>query len=353
VSKILGGELVEVVDFSSAVRGREGVMYPLAHWRTEEVDLDFVMDVGDSELVVAPDLTMLSGAKGGALWVIGITILVDAVFLYFTLKSMDMQPDYVMDGIALGFILISIPFCVWILRSVRYKSRIEPVLFNREDGTVKHYGADRVTTLDWANLKPFIRIVRAVGAAGGAQVQLLILAEFDSTSRRVGREVVVGRGDIVSAGSLRYGFLEAYMGKTLEALPAFRLASLHMSWMQRIASSIWMVPVLGASWVGERPWSGWIALGTIINTVIALPLLAAEIVAAKISLGPRGEAALGPWKKRFAALPEDSKLRTLARHRGGMFAPARRWLFASIAIGCVFWLAVGAFWVMLITSKTS
>ena len=160
-------------------------MYPLAHWRTEEVDLDFVMDVGDSELVVAPDLTMLSGAKGGALWVIGITILVDAVFLYFTLKSMDMQPDYVMDGIALGFILISIPFCVWILRSVRYKSRIEPVLFNREDGTVKHYGADRVTTLDWANLKPFIRIVRAVGAAGGAQVQLLILAEFDSTSRRL------------------------------------------------------------------------------------------------------------------------------------------------------------------------
>ena len=84
------------------------------------------------------------------------------------------------------------------------------------------------------------------------------------------------------------------MGKTLEALPAFRLASLHMSWMQRIASSIWIVPALGASWLGERPWSGRTALGTIINTVIALPLLAAEIVAAKISLGPRGEAALGP-----------------------------------------------------------
>lgn len=106
-------------------------------------------------------------------------------------------------------------------------------------------------------------------------------------------------------------------------------------------------------WLGERPWSGWIALGTTINTVVALPLLAAEIAAAKISLGPRGEAALGPWKKRFEALPEESKLRTLVRHRGGMFAPARRWLFASIAIGCVFWLAVGAFWVMLITSKTS
>lgn len=98
MKEIVANESVELVDFSSPVRGRERVMYPLKHWRPEEVDLDFVMDVGDRELVVAPDLTMLSGAKGGALWVIGITILVDAVFLYFTLKSMDMQPDYVMDG---------------------------------------------------------------------------------------------------------------------------------------------------------------------------------------------------------------------------------------------------------------
>ncbi|WP_137191438.1 hypothetical protein [Stenotrophomonas rhizophila] len=353
MKEIVANESVELIDFSSPVRGREGVMYPLKHWRPEEVDLDFVMDIGERELVVAPNLTMLSGAKGGALWMIGVILLVDAVFMHIMIKFIALHNDYVAAAIPGAFICISIPFCIWILSSIRYKSRIEPVLFNRADGTVSHYGADRVTTLDWVNLKPFIRIVWAVGTAGGAQVQLLILAEFESTSRTVGREVVVGRGDVVSAGSLRYGFFEAYMGKTLEALPAFRLASLHMSWMQRIASSIWMVPALGASWLGERPWSGWIALGTIINTVIALPLLAAEIAAAKISLGPRGEAALGPWKKRFAALPEDSKLRTLARHRGGMFAPARRWLFASIAIGCAFWLAVGAFWVMLIISKTS
>ncbi|WP_447594057.1 hypothetical protein [Stenotrophomonas rhizophila] len=55
---------VEVVDFSSPVQGRDGAMYPLTSWRAEEVDLDFVLDIGEDELVVASDLAITSGGKG-------------------------------------------------------------------------------------------------------------------------------------------------------------------------------------------------------------------------------------------------------------------------------------------------
>lgn len=58
---------VDVVDFSSPVQGVGGVMYPLLHWRVEDVDADFVMDINDEELVVASDVTLLSGGKGGVL----------------------------------------------------------------------------------------------------------------------------------------------------------------------------------------------------------------------------------------------------------------------------------------------
>lgn len=339
-----------VVDFSSPVQGSGAVMYPLMHWRAEEVDLDFVLDVGEDELVVASDVAITSGGKGGSIWLIGVVLLLDAVFVHFCLKLMKMDGFESSSAFLAILVLASIPFCIWIFRSVKYNGRVEPIVFNRVDQTVTHYGKDRVKTIAWERLKPFIRIVRVVGMAGGAQIELLVLAEMDEVSGRVTSEMVVGRGDVISAGSLRYGFFKAYMHGPREDLPGFRLVSVNPDWMKRLALSLWVVPALRWRWLGEKSWSPLTGLATVFNTVVALPLLIAELVAARISVAPRGESSLGPWHKRFDALAPESLLRKLARHHGEVVVEAKPWLLASIVIGCVFWSALLVLFALVLTS---
>lgn len=72
---------INVMDMANPVTGVGGVMYRLIHHRTREVDAAFVYDADDSELVAAPDVYMLSGAKGGALWLVIMIVLVDVVIL--------------------------------------------------------------------------------------------------------------------------------------------------------------------------------------------------------------------------------------------------------------------------------
>jgi hypothetical protein len=341
---------VDVVDFSSPVQGVGGVMYPLLHWRVEDAGVDFVMDIDDEELVVASDVTLLSGGKGGVLWMICVVLLLDLFFIHLLIKMIGRGGFGVVEFLVAAVGLSSIPLCIWMFKSIKYKSRIEPVLFNSVDQTVTHYGEDRVRTFAWDKLRPFIRIVRVVGTAGGAQVELLVLADLDEVSGRVRAEIVAGRGDVIAAGALRYGFFKAYMDGPREDLPGFHLISVNPDWMQRIALSLWMVPALRWRWLGEKPWSPWIGVASIFNTVAALPLLIPELIAARITLGPRGESSLGPWHKRFNALAPDSTLHKLARHHGDVVVQARRCLLAAMVIGCVFWLAVGVFFGLVLTS---
>lgn len=341
---------VDVVDFSSPVQGVGGVMYPLLHWRVEDVDADFVMDINDEELVVASDVTLLSGGKGGVLWMMCVVLLMDLFFIHLLIEMISFGGFGFVEFFVAAVGLSSIPLCIWMYKSVRYRGRIEPIVFNSVHRTVSHYGEDRVRTIDWNRVKPFIRIVRAVGAAGGAQVQLLVLADVDEVSGRVKAEIVAGRGGVITAGALRYGFFKTFMDGTLEELPRFRLISVNLDWMQRMAISLWTVPALRWRWLGERRWSPWVGLASFCNTLAAFPLLMAELIASRITLGPRGESSLGPWHKRFDALAPDSLLRERARHHGNVVVEAKRCLLASIAIGCVFWLAALIFFGVVLTS---
>lgn len=341
---------LDVVGFSSPVQGVGGVMYPLLHWRVEDVDGEFVMDINHEELVVASDVTLLSGGKGGVLWMMCVVLLMDLFFIHLLIEMTSWGGFGVVEFFVAAIGLSSIPLCIWMFRSVRYRGRIEPIVFNSVLGTVSHYGEGHVLTVEWNRLKPFIRIVRAVGAAGGAQVQLLVLADVDEVSGIVRAEIVAGRGGVITAGALRYGFFKTFMDGPLEELPRFRLISANPDWMQRMAISLWTVPALRWRWLGERRWSPWVGLASFFNTLAAFPLLMAELIASRITLGPRGESSLGPWHKRFDALAPDSLLRERARHHGDVVVEAKRCLLSSIAIGCVFWLIALVFFGVVLTS---
>lgn len=320
-------------------------MYPLTRHRAEDVDIDFVLDVDETELVVAPDVTLLSGAKGGLLWLVGMIVLVDVVLLAgFPGMLAGWKEMVASTVVTLLFLLLSIAFCVGMVRSVRRGNRVEPVLFNRLARTVTHFGSHGVRTYPWERLRPFVRIVRVVNTVGGGQTYQLVLADLDPSTGRVGAEFVAGKGDLIGAGVLRYGFFKTYMDQPLERLPTFSLVPTKPDWMQRLALSIWTFPGLAPRWLGERPWSPLVALGSVLNTALAMPLQMPELLAAGVSLGPCGEAALVPWLKRFSALPAGTTLRRLARTHAAVVAPARTCVPVALAIGTVFW--GGVLWLL-------
>jgi len=240
--------------------------------------------------------------------------------------------------------VLSAAFCVGMVRSVRPGNRVEPVLFNRVACTVTHFGSQGVRTYPWERLRPFVRIVRVVNTVGGGQTYQLVLADVDPSTGRIDAEFVAGKGDLIGAGVLRYGFFKTYMDQPLERLPSFRLVSASPDWMQRLALSIWTLPGLAPRWLGERPWSPLVALGSVVNTSFAMPLQIPELLAARMSLRPYGESALSPWLKRFNALQASSTLRRLARSHAAVVAPARRCIPVALAIGTVFW--AGVLWLL-------
>jgi hypothetical protein len=316
-------------------------MYSLTHHRAEDVDIDFVFDIDETELVVAPDVTMLSGAKGGLLWLVGMIVLVDVVLLADLPEMLATWKEMVASTVVtLLFLVLSVAFCVGMFRAVRQGNRVEPVLFNRITRTVSHFGSHGVRTYPWERLRPFIRIVRVVNTVGGGQTYQLVLADVEPSTGRVGAEFVAAKGDLIGAGVLRYGFFKAYMDKPLERLPGFHLVPSRPDWMQRLALSIWTVPGLAPRWLGERPWSPLVGLGSALNIILAVPLQMPELFAARISLGPHGERSLGPWLKRFDALPSGAVLRGLARSHASVVVPARRCITIALPIGVVFWVAV-------------
>lgn len=229
------------------------------------------------------------------------------------------------------------------VRSVTHGNRIEPMVFNRTTRAVKHYGKSGVRTYPWDRLHPVIRIVRVVGIAGGAQSYQLVLADVDPATGKIGSKFIAGKGDLIGAAVLRFGLFNAYMSHPLDRLPHFQLVSVAPDWFQRLAISIWTAPTLAVRWLGEKPWSMLVGLGGALTVIVAMPLQMPELLAARITQGPYGERSLGPWMKRFSALPETSVLRTLVREEAGVARPARQCIVVALAIGTLFWFGVAWF----------
>ncbi|HDS1654857.1 TPA: hypothetical protein QEL76_002812 [Stenotrophomonas maltophilia] len=330
---------VDVLDMDGAIQGRGGKMYPLLLRRTEDGGPDFILDVNEDVLVAVPDVNSISAGKGIAVILLFAIILIVGVVLGFLPMLLEDASKLVFPLIMVFLVaVLGAAAAVFVFRAVRNGDRLDPILFNRLDQTVTHYGASGGVVYNWKSLKPFIRIIQVVHAAGGSVTYQLILADIEDGTGIVRSEFIAGKGDLIGAGAHRFGFFQVFMEGSLSDLPRFQLVSSRMGWLKRMVVSIWTLDATRKCLLGRQPWTPVITLVSLLWTVLLMPFQLSELIAAWISKGPFGVKETGPWPSRFDALKDDSVLKSKA-DRYGDVTPISRWIIAiALALGAFVWI---------------
>jgi hypothetical protein len=330
---------IEVMDMEGPVLGPGGKMYPLLLRRTEDGGPDFVLDINEEVLVTAPDVNAISAGKGVAVILLFAIALVIAVLVGFLPKFLEHASELKLPLVLIFLtVILGLAVSVNVFRAVRSGNRLEPVVFNRADQTVTRYSQAGAASYSWQALRPFIRIIQIVHAAGGSVTYQLILAEVDDETGVVRSEFVAGKGDLIGAGANRYGFIQRFMDGPLSSLPKFQLAALRMDWFKRLAVSIWTLEATRKRLLGERDWTPLTILLSVLWIALLAPFQVPELIGAWISKGPYGLKESGPWPGRFDALKSDSILKSKAEHYGEVTSVAKRIIIISLALGGFVWV---------------
>lgn len=330
---------VEILDMGSPVRGEGGAMYPLLLRRAESGGPDFVLDINDEVLIAAPDVASVSAGKGIAIIFLFSLIPIDAAILKLipkmaTAGQMVSIPVVVM----VLMLLLSVAFGINVFNAVRGGNRIEPILLDRQKGTVTLFSKVGVSTYDWRVLKPFIRIVQIVHAAGGAVTYQLILADVDEDTGVVRSEFIAAKGGLIGAGVQRYGFFKQFMDGPHEGLPDFQIVSPRMGWAKQLAVSIWTGDMLRQRWMGEKSWTLWMVICNMLWVMLITPLQITELIGAWISKGPFGLKETGPWPGRFDSMRSNSLLKEKGKRYAEVTNKSRSILLVSMALGVIAWI---------------
>lgn len=330
---------IEVMDMERPVLGLNGKMYPLLLRRAEDGGPDFVLDINEEVLVAAPDVNAISAGKGVAVILLFAIALVIGVLIGFLPKFLEHASELKLPLAMICLtVILGLAVSVNVFRAVRSGNRLEPVVFNRADQTVTRYSQAGAASYRWKALRPFIRIIQIVHAAGGSVTYQLILAEVDDETGVVRAEFVAGKGDLIGAGANRYGFIQCFMEGPLSSLPKFQLAALRMDWFKRLAVSIWTLEATRKCLLGERDWTPLTMLLSVLWIALLAPFQVPELIGAWISKGPYGLKESGPWPGRFDALKSDSILKSKAEHYGEVTPVARRIIIISLALGAFAWV---------------
>jgi len=330
---------IDVMDMDGAVQGLGGKMYPLLLHRTEDGGLDFVLDLDEDALVAAPDVNLISAGKGVAVIMLLAITLVTSYVIGFLPMLMEDASKLVLPLIMVFLVAVLGPVAeIFVFRAVRNGDRLDPILFNRLDQTVTHYSGSGTTIYNWRSLKPFIRIIQVVQAAGGSVTYQLILADVEGGTGAIRSEFVAGKGDLIGAGAHRFGFFQVFMEASLSDLPRFRLMSSRMGWLERTAVSIWTLNATRERLLGQQSWTPAVTLVSFIWIVLLTPFLLSELVAAWISKGPFGVKETGPWPARFDALEEDSVLKSKAKRYGDVTPISGAIVAIALALGAFVWM---------------
>lgn len=320
-------------------------MYPLLLHRVEVGGPDFVLDINEDVLIAAPDVASVSAGKGIAIILLFSLIPVDAVIIKLIPKmaaatGMISFPVVVM----VLALLLSVAVGINVFKAVRGGNRTEPLLLNRREGTVTVFSKTGVNTYDWRVLKPFIRIVQIVHAAGGAVTYQLVLADVDGDTGVVRSEFVAAKGDLIGAGVQRYGFFKQFMDGPHEGLPGFQVVSPRMDWAKQLVVSIWTGEMLRQRWMGEKSWTLWMVICNMLWIMLITPLQVTELIGAWISKGPFGLKETGPWPGRFESMDHNSPLKAKGKRYAEVTNMSKSLLLVSMALGVVAWMVpIGLF----------
>lgn len=336
---------VEILDMGAPVRGKGGAMYPLLLHRVEADGPDFVLDINDEVLIAAPDVSSVSAGKGIAIIFIISLIPIDAAIIKLIPRMAEAGQVISIPVVVMALaLLLSVAVGINVFNAVRGGNRIEPLLLDRQKGTVTHFSKAGVNAYDWRVLKPFIRIVQIVHAAGGAVTYQLILADVDEATGVVRSEFIAAKGDLIGAGVQRYGFFKQFMDGPHEGLPKFQVVSPRMGWAKQLAVSIWTGDMLRQRWMGEKSWTLWTVICNILWVMLIVPLQVTELIGAWISKGPFGLKETGPWPGRFESMRSDSLLKEKGKRYAEVTNKSKGLLLMSMALGLIAWmLPIGLF----------
>ena len=330
---------IEVMDMERPVFGPGGKMYPLLLRCAEDGGPDFVLDINEKVLVAAPDVNAISAGKGIAVILLFAIALVIAVLIGLLPIFLEHASKLIFPLLLIFLtVILGLAVSVNVFRAVRSGNRLEPVVFNRSDQTVTRYSREGAVSYTWQALRPFIRIIQIVHAAGGSVTYQLILADVDDDTGVVRSEIIAGKGDLIGAGANRYGFYQRFMEGPLLGLPAFQLVSLRMDWFKRMAVSIWTLDATRRRLLGERNWTPVTFLSSVLWIVLLTPFQVPELIGAWISKGPYGLKECGPWPRRFEALKSDSILKSKAARYGEVTPVAKRIIIFSLVLGAFVWV---------------
>ncbi len=320
-------------------------MYPLLLHRAESGGPDFVLDMDDEVLIAAPDVASISAGKGIAIIFLLSIIPVDAAILKLIPRMAEAEGmNSIPVAVMVLVLLLSIAVGVNVFKAVRGGNRIEPLLLNKREGTVTIFSKAGLATYDWCILKPFIRIVQIVHAAGGAVTYQLILADVDEDTGIVRSEFLAAKGDLIGAGVQRYGFFKQFMDGSHEEFPKFQVVSPHMNWAKLLAVSIWTGDMLRQRWMGEKPWTIWVVICNMLWVMLITPLQVTELIGSCISKGPFGLKETGPWPARFESMEKNSPLKEKGSRYAEVTSESKRLLLVSMALGVIAWMVpIGLF----------
>lgn len=320
-------------------------MYPLTQQKAEAGGPDFVLDINEDVLVAAADVASVSAGKGVAVIFLLSIIPVDAAIIKLIPKMASAAGWISIPVVAMVLaLLLSVAVGINVFNAVRDGNRIEPLLLNRRDGTVTLFSKKGANMYDWGALKPFIRIVQIVHAAGGAVTYQLILADVDEVTGAVRSEFVAAKGDLIGAGVQRYGFFKQFMGESHEGLPEFQVVSPHMDWAKKLAVSIWTGGMLRQRWMGEKSWTFGMGVCNMLWVMLITPLQITELIGAWISKGPFGWKETGPWPRRFESIGSNSLLKQKGRRYAEVTNMSRILLLVSMTLGVIAWMVpIGLF----------
>lgn len=336
---------VEVLDMSRPVQGQGGAMYPLLLNRVEAGGPDFVLDINDEVLIAAPDVASVSAGKGIAIIFLFSLVPIDAVILKLIPKMAAAgQANSTPVAVMVLALLLSVAVGINVFNAVRSGNRVEPLLMDRIEGIVTVFSKAGADTYDWRALKPFIRIVQIVHAAGGAVTYQLILADVDENTGVVRSEFIAAKGDLIGAGAQRYGFFKQFMDGPHDGLPKFQIVSPRMCWAKQLAVSIWTGEMLRQRWMGEKSWTPWLVICNMLWIMLITPLQVTELIGAWISKGPLGLKETGPWPGRFESMESNSPLKAKGRRYAEVTNKSKSLLQVSMTLGVIAWMVpIGLF----------
>lgn len=285
-----------------------------------------------------------SAVNGGLLLLVLVILCADIFFAGLMLGAKGEHSAFVLYSI-LGpasflFLVLAIAIFVRVMKG-EYTT---PLLLNRRDQTVSQAQKNSLVEANWAELVPYVEVVRTVNYSGGAQLHNLhlVLSEHGGEVKRILVKNALGG---YSEALAYYEFLRRYMNGEWAGLPeTYLIGGIRQSWFDEFRSNMWNAPFTRVPWRQSSTKRKWISSGLlIIFTILWWPVTMLTLVGARmgyIPMFPR-EVELRTTYNAAQDGPLPSELRGKIKLEERVAGAEKMLYLVAIAAGAIAWCWLG------------